>query len=153
MTGTVPPVAEQSTGQSGTADKDSYALGEQIVVEGVTYTVTERERAREIGDQVKAREGNEFAFYEIAIHNTGSVDSKYSQSDYSIVTGAGEIKSNYLFIDINDKNGNLGNGDLAAGGKRSGWVAFELRQGDQPLELRFEKKNRTSSASFKIKLQ
>lgn len=144
-----------SSGTTSTVAKGNYGLGEQIVVEGVTYTVTEAERKQQLSDGIKASEGYEFATYNVHIHNTSNDDYRYSQSFFSIVTSSGEIKDNYLILDFGDKLDELGSGDLAPNGKSSGWVAFEVPQGDLPLEFRFEKKSFTKNdgASFKIKLR
>ena len=146
--------AEQSDASKGSnsAGKGYYALGESFEFEGVTYTVTEGERKKQLGENIEAGEGSEFITYNIAIHNTSNEDYQYSQADFSIVTGAGEIEDNYIFLDMKDQYEDLGTGELASSGKRSGWVAFKVTEGDQPTELRFEKRSFQESISFKVKL-
>ncbi|WEK54185.1 MAG: DUF4352 domain-containing protein [Candidatus Cohnella colombiensis] len=142
---------------TSTETKGVYGLGEQIVVEGVTYTVTVGERKQQLsGDsRIEANEGYEFATYNVHIHNTSNDDYRYSQSSFSIVTSTGEIISNLLIFDLNNELDELGSGDLATNGQRSGWIAFEIPQGDVPLEIRFETKSfsKSDSASFKIQLR
>lgn len=146
------PNTEAQSGNSNTGN-NVYALGEPFEFEGVTYTVTKGERKPQLSENIEANEGNEYILMNLEIHNTSSADYHYSQSDYNIVTGAGEIVDNVLIIDTSDKYEDLGNGDLATGGKRSGWVAFEIPQGDQPLEFRYEVKTFSKASSFKVKLQ
>lgn len=147
-------IAEQTEteapGQKAPDEQGFYALGEPFVFEQITYTVTESERQPQLSNNIKAGEGKEFALFTIDIHNTSHDDYHYSQSFFDLVTGSGEIKDNYLILDLNDQLDDLGSGDLAPGGKRSGWVAFEVPQGDQPLELRFDSRNKES---FKVKLR
>ncbi|NMO94311.1 DUF4352 domain-containing protein [Paenibacillus lemnae] len=149
-------VATQLSGSGEPAavqQKDLFELGEPFEYEGVTYTFTEGERKQKLGERLAADEGQEFIVINSEIHNTSGEDYKYSQTHYSIVTGSGEIKRNYLIIDTRDQYDDLGNGDLAPDGKRSGWIAFEVPQGDQPAELRFELHTLTSQSTFKVKLK
>jgi len=142
--------SEDATGSSKTAEKGLYSLGESLTVEGVTFTITAGERKPQLTERITADDGYEFAIYHVDIHNTGTEDYHYSQSDYSIVTGSGEIEDNYLILGALDDH--LGNGDLASNGKRSGWVAFKVPVGDQPQELRYEKKTFSQQTVFKVKL-
>lgn len=144
--------ASGDAGQTSAQAKDFYSLGEQFAVNGVTYTVTDGGRKPQLSETLTAKDGYEFVLYNVDIQNTGSEDYHYSQSDFSLVTGAGEIEDNYLIIDTQNKYDDLGNGELATNGKRSGFVAFQVPQGDQPTELRFES-IRSKEANFKVKLQ
>lgn len=144
--------ASSDVSQTSAHAKEFYTLGEQFVIDGVTYTVTDGGRKPQLSEALTAKDGYEFALYNVDIQNTGSEDYHYSQSDFSLVTGAGEIEDNYIIIDTQNKYDDLGNGELASDGKRSGFVAFQVPQGDQPTELRFES-IRSKEASFKVKLQ
>lgn len=131
-------------------------LGQPIVVKGVTYTVTEAERKPQLTDSIKANDGYEFAIYNVHIHNTSNEDHRYSQSYFDIVTSSGEIIDSYLILDLNDRLDELGSGELASSGQRTGWIAFEVPQGDQPLEIRFEEisfAKKEERAAFKVKLR
>jgi len=47
----------------------------------------------------------------------------------------------------------LSTGELAPGGQITGWVAFEVPVGEQPIEFRYEKATFSGiKGSFKIKL-
>ncbi|CAM3804420.1 DUF4352 domain-containing protein [Marinicrinis lubricantis] len=147
------PSAPTNDSNASNAANDSYGLGEEIVSNGVTFTITEGKRMSELSENLKANEGKEFLIYYVHITNTSNEDYEFRQSDYSIVLGNGEIEDNYLLIDTANQYDDLGNGELASGGTKSGFVAFEIPQNDQPLEMRYEKRTFSESTAFKVKLQ
>ena len=148
---------KEQAGSSASSDssKTTFTAGENIVYNGVTYSFELKERTTTIADgEITAGEGKEFLLYNISIHNTSEEDYSYSQSDYSIVLSTGEIEGNHLIIDFKDVlPDDLSSGDLASGGKKTGWVAFQVPAGEEPIELRYEKKSFTKGVqSFKVKL-
>jgi len=153
------PASAGSSDQSGSdaspaASEASYNLGQPFQYDGVEFTITERERTTQIHEQIVAAEGYEFLLYNITLHNAGSEDYSYSQNDYSIVLSNGEIQDNHLILDLkNVLDDFLGTGELAPGGQTTGWVAFEVPVGDQPIEFRYVKATFSGiKGSFKIRL-
>lgn len=142
---------QQSSSQSSNG---VYSTGQEFVHNGITYTITERERTKNIAGRLEPVQGKEFLLYDITIHNTSDEDYKFSSNDYSIVLSTGEIDDSYLIIDLSHELADrLSLGDLASGGKKTGWVAFEIPEGDQPLEIRYEKRSFSgTNDSFKVKL-
>lgn len=50
----------------------------------------------------------------------------------------------------------LGTGDLAPGGKKTGWILFQIPKGDEPIELRYKEItlfNTTDRGAFSVKLR
>lgn len=140
---------DSSDGTTGHANQNMYKYGEPFVFEGVTYTISGGERKSRLSDRITADEGYEFIVYHVDIHNTSSEDYRYSQSYFHIVTSEGEIKDNYLILDL---DGYLTSGELASGGKKSGLVAFKIPKGDEPQEFRYEVKSLTKQTSFRVQL-
>ncbi|QCT04809.1 hypothetical protein E6C60_4104 [Paenibacillus algicola] len=134
------------------AGKGEYVAGQPFEFEGVTYTFTVGERQSQLSDKVPADDGKEFYIVNADIHNTSNEDYAYSQASFSVVTSSGEIEDNYFFIDTKDQHDELGHGDLAPNGKKSGWIAFHIQKGDQPSELRYEARTFAENSKFKVQL-
>lgn len=142
------------TGSDQAASDAVFSLQQPFEYNGVTFTITEKERTKQIHEQLAAADGYEFLLYNITLHNTGNEDYSYSQNDYSIVLSNGVIQGNHLILDFkNVLDGFLSSGELAPGGQTTGWVAFEVPAGDEPIEFRYEKATFSGvKGSFKIKL-
>ncbi len=122
------------------------------MVNGVTFTITENGRVPALSENIQAEEGQEFILFDVEINNTSGEDYRFSQNDYSVVLSSGEIKDNYLLIDVNNNYDDLGSGELAAGGTKKGWVAFKIPKDDQLLEFRYSKKSLSKSEEFRLRL-
>lgn len=141
--------------ESSKPGTETTATGNTVVHNGVTYTFELKERTTNIADRLEAKQGNEFLIYDITILNNSNDDVDFSQNYFDLVLSTGEIKDNYLILDLNNQLDNpLSTGTLASGGKKTGWVAFEVPSGDEPLEIRYERKSLTKGTdSFKLKLR
>lgn len=80
------------------------------MVNGVTFTITENGRVPALSENIQAEEGQEFILFDVEINNTSGEDYRFSQNDYSVVLSSGEIKDNYLLIDVNNNYDDLGSG-------------------------------------------
>lgn len=132
------------------------SLGQPIVVKGVTYTITEGERTSQITDHIVASDGYEFIKYNVQINNTSNEDHSYTQASFNLVLSSGEIIDDYLIVDLYNQLDDLGTGDLASGGQKTGWILFEIPKGDQPLELRYKELtlfSTTDRGTFTVKLR
>lgn len=145
----VPAGNEEGAESSSSATKEqNFVLGQPITIDGKTYVITEGERKKQVTENGRITEdGYEFITYNIEVQNGSNQDHHYLQEAFNLVLSSGEVIHNFTVI---GEEGHFSSGTLASGGKRSGWIAFEIPQGDQPRELRY--KIGREMFEFKVKL-
>lgn len=116
--------------------KTVFAVGEVIAFDGKEVTVNTVERNWSSGNQfITPESGMEFVKAQVTIENKSSSEASYNLYDWKLQNSQGVIKdpdsSTY------SADGALGSGDLAPGGKVSGFLVFQVPQDDGGLTLRY----------------
>ena len=139
-----------SSSSSSSAEKDTFAVGDVISYDGKEITVVSVKRNYDTGNQfLKPENGNEFVKISIKIENKSNEKISYNSYDWELQDSDGDIKS-CASIQFSE-DGALGSGDLAAGGKKSGDLYFEVPKGDSGLILHY-KSSFWSDKTVNIKL-
>lgn len=132
-----PSKVSDSKNQSSTSQQQTtFNPGDVIAFDGKEVTVSPAERNWNSGNQfITPNSGNEFVKVQVTIENKSSSEASYNTFDWKIRNSNGVIKdvsSTTYSID----NG-LESGELAMGGKVSGFLVFEVPEGDQGLVLQY----------------
>lgn len=139
-----------STSEQKSEEKTDFAVGDIIAYDGKEITVVSVDRHFDTGNQfVKPESGKEFVRINVKIENKSEDKISYNTYDWELQDSDGDIQSvsgSHYIID----NG-LGNGDLAAGGKKSGYLLFEVPKDDTGLVLHY-KPSFWSDKTMNIKL-
>ncbi len=121
---------------SATKEQTVFKVGDVISFDGKKVTVVSVERNWNTGNEyIKPQSGNEFVEVQLTIENDSNNQISYNTFDWKIQDSQGVIKdisSNTYIAD-----GNLGSGNLAANGKVSGVLIFEVTNGDKGLVLQY----------------
>lgn len=122
---------------------DAATLGDGVI------KVTKVEKSQG-SDWEKPKSGKEFVIITVSIENKGSGKLNYNPYDFKLQNSQGQQES-ITFTTINS-NTSLSSGELVAGGKVSGTIAFETTKGDKGLSLIYSD-SILSSKELKIKLK
>ena len=127
-----------STGDSAsqTAPETTFAVGQAIDFDSKKVTVTSAERNWQSGNQfITPESGNEFVKVQVTIENNSNSQVSYNTFDWKMQDSQGVIKdidSSTFTID-----GGLNSGDLAKGGKVSGFMIFQVPANDSGLVISY----------------
>ena len=131
-----------------------YAYGETAELDGISIKVLSVEKnSGYTKDYLTIKpddDRDEFVIVELEIKNTSSETKSYSNMDFSIQTGNGEINS--VGFSMYDTGNDLGSGSLASGGVKTGKVVLTAPKDDNNLTLIY-KGNMFSDKERKLKLQ
>lgn len=120
-------------------EKTNYAVGETVDIDERKITVSEVQRNFDTGNQFAQPEsGKEFVVVTISIENGSDNEMTYGTYDFKMQDSNG-VQQMEAITAISE--GKLNSGSLAAGGKVSGKLAYEVPQGDTGLKLLFENPN------------
>ena len=122
---------------------DAATLGDSVI------KVTKVERSQG-NDWDKPKSGKEFVIITVSIENKGSGKLSYNPYDFKLQNSQGQQESIAFTTTNNDTA--LSSGELVAGGKVSGTIAFETTKGDKGLSLIYSD-SILSSKELKIKLK
>lgn len=122
---------------------DAAKLGDGVI------KVTKVEKSQG-NDWNKPKSGKEFVIITVSIENKGSGKLSYNPYDFKLQNSQGQQES-ITFTTINSDT-SLSSGELVAGGKVSGTIAFETTKGDKGLSLIYSD-SIWSSKELKIKLK
>ncbi len=131
-------VASKTTSSSTPtpAVKDVYALNEPAAINDQTLTVTGIKRNYSVGDGYTYPDnGKEYVVVTVQIVNNGSNQVSFNTFDFQIQDSSGVLKNEAFIPGVENP---LNSGDLAAGGKVTGTLAYEVPKGDAGLKLIFK---------------
>ena len=110
------------------------AIGDRIEANGAALTVIKAERKDALSDFQKAKAGNVFVVVEVLIENAGTAKAPYNPFYFTIKDGDG-FESNAA-LGTDDQA--LKSGELGAGEKARGVVAFEVKRDAKGLVLQYK---------------
>lgn len=109
-------------------------VGDRVEQNGTALTVTKVERQAKIGDFQKAKAGNTFVLAEVLIENAGKEKIPYNLFYFKVRDGEGFEENATLYTG----GGGFNSGELAAGDKVRGIVAFEVKEAAKGLVLAYQ---------------
>lgn len=109
-------------------------IGDRVDSGGVALTVMGVQRAADLGQFQKAKDGNAFVIAEVVLETTGRDEAPYNPL-YFKVKDADGFEYN---VALNIQDGALKSGKLASGEKVRGTVAFEVKENASGLVLSYE---------------
>jgi len=116
-----PTPGPRFAGRPDAQPKDIELLvGESAVLEGMEVTLTKVDRMTRIGF-LAAATGKEFVIITVKMENVDTKTHRYEERDFRIQTAGGQVLDR-LVVSVEPR---LGPGDLVAGGRVEGTVAFE----------------------------
>lgn len=127
-----------STGQeeNGEPAQTIFGVDEAISFDGKTVTVSGVERNWYSGNQYIAPDsGNEYVKVQVEIKNDSNNQISYNVFDWKIKNSDGNIKDVDSTAFMTD--GGLNSGELAEGGRVSGFLVFQAPNGDEGLVLQY----------------
>lgn len=123
-------------------------VGDRTELNGTALTVTKVDRAAELGQFNKAKDGNEFVVAEVVIENTGADKIPYNPLYFKVKDADGfETDAELIAGDQSLKSG-----ELAKGEKARGNVAFEVKKGTKGLVMEYKPLVIGSSDAIKVAL-
>ena len=126
-----------------------YNQGDVATLGDSTVKVTKVEKSQG-NDWDKPKSGKEFVIITVSIENKGTGKLSYNPYDFKLQNSQGQQESIAFTTTNNDTA--LSSGELVAGGKVSGTIAFETTKGDKGLSLIYSD-SILSSKELKIKLK
>lgn len=117
-------------------EKTQFNVGEDISFDSKTVTVSNVERNWNSGNQfITPDSGNEYVKVQVDIQNNSNNQVSYNTFDWKIQNSNGVIKDVDSAAFVAD--GALNSGELAASGKVSGFLVFQVPAGDEGLVLQY----------------
>ncbi len=126
-----------------------YNQGDVATLGDSAVKVTKVEKSQG-NDWDKPKSGKEFVIITVSIENKGKNKLSYNPYDFKLQNSQGQQESIAFTTTNNDTA--LSSGELVAGGKVSGTIAFETTKGDKGLSLIYSD-SILSSKELKIKLK
>lgn len=134
-----PKLANDSSSPSTSEQKKeqtTFKTGDVIEFDGKKVTVAAPERNWDTGNQfMKPESGNEFVKVQVTIENNSANEASYNTFDWKLQDSKGVIKD--VASIAYGVDGALNSGELAPGGKVTGFLVFEVAAGDTGLTLRY----------------
>lgn len=128
--------SNSNSSEKKTEEKTEFVVGETIDIDSRKLTVNSVERNYQTGNQFSQPEsGNEFALVNVTIENGSKSDLTYSTFNFQLQDTNG-VKHNENIMALSE--GRLNTGTLAAGGKVTGNLVYEVPKDDNGLKLVFE---------------
>ena len=131
-------------------EKTEFSQNETVTFKDVDFTVTNVEKTTG-SEYDTAKEGYEYVIVTVKIENKSDKKISYNPYDWKMENSNGqEVDTTFT---ITNKDTELHNGDLNAGGMVEGSLAFEQPQRDTGLKLNYyDNALFDEDASFKIKI-
>jgi hypothetical protein len=135
-TGESKGVTTKATKTATPAPKAVYGVNEPATISDQTLTVTGVQRNYSSGNQyVKPDAGQEYVVVSVTIQNNGNEQVSYNTYDFQMQDSNGVQKTEAFVTSVENQ---LQSGNLAAGGKVTGNLAYEVPKGDTGLKLIFK---------------
>ena len=132
-------------------EKTEFAVGEKATFDDKSITVTNVERNYQTGNQFAQPEsGKEFVLVTVEITNNSKGSMDYNTFEFKLQDSNG-VQQNESFTALSE--GKLNSGSLAAGGKVTGKLAYEVPKDDTGLKLLYQSFNFFSNKAITFKLQ
>lgn len=123
-----------SSSSQGTDETTVFKVGDVIAFDKKEVIVQSVERNFDTGNQfMQPKSGKEYVKVTVYIENKSDSEASYNTFDWKIEDSDGAIESSILWSDDDD----LGSGQLAKNGKKSGSIIFEVPK-DSTLKLHYE---------------
>lgn len=123
-------------------------VGDRVELNGMALTVVKVDRAAELGQFNKAKDGNEFVVAEVLIENVSADKVNYNPLYFKAKDSEGfEVNAELIAGDQSLKSG-----DLTKGDKTRGNVAFEVKKDTKGLVMEFKPLVFGESESIKVAL-
>lgn len=117
-------------------EKTEFAVAETATIGDQSVTVSKITRDYQTGNQfAKAETGKEFVVVEVLLQNNGKSQIDFNTFDFQMQDSNGVLKGEDFTALSENK---LNSGNLAAGGKVTGNLAFQVPKGDAGLKLVFK---------------
>lgn len=123
------------TSGSGSDSKSTFKVGDTVAVNGREMTIKEVVR-NYTPKYMKAGDGKEYVLIRVEFKNTSDDKISWTSSEWKMEDSDGAIES--TAIGANDEDDILNYGDIAAGGKKSGSLVFEVPTGDNKLKVHYQ---------------
>lgn len=124
------------TAQNAEQQKTEFVVGETVTFDDKSIAVTEVQRNYSTGNQFSQPEaGKEFVLVTVAITNNGSSSMDYNTFEFKLQDSNG-VQQSESFGALSE--GKLNSGSLAAGGKVTGKLAYEVPKDDAGLKLLYQ---------------
>lgn len=134
--------AQKSGGNSNSSadkkaeEKTEFAVGEKATFDDKSITVTEVQRNYDTGNQFAQPEsGKEFVIVTVNITNDSDSTLDYNTYEFKMQDSNG-VQQNEALTALSE--GKLNSGSLAAGGKVTGKLAYEVPKDDAGLKLLYQ---------------
>lgn len=130
----------ESSESAGTGEKSenkenqTFKVGDVISIDDRGITV-EKVQRNWSGEYSKPSDGKEYVMITVKIENKSDDKISYNSSEWKMEDSEGAIESTKFVMNNDDA---LNYGDLAAGGKKSGTLVFEVPKGDQNLKVHYQ---------------
>lgn len=126
--------SESSSGVSDASgnEKTSFNVNETAVFENVHYTVTNVKYSNG-NEWDNPADGKNFVIVTLKIENKSDSKISYNTYDWKMINSQGQ-EDDEAFTTINNDT-DLGSGDLAAGGTKTGTLVFEESKDESSLKL------------------
>lgn len=128
--------ASNSTETKKAEEKTEFKVGEAASFDNKTITVTDVQRNYDTGNQFAQPEsGKEFVIVTVKITNDSDKTLDYNTYEFKMQDSNG-VQQNEAITALSE--GKLNSGSLAAGGKVTGKLAYEVPKGDTGLKLLYQ---------------
>lgn len=131
-----PTSGGNSSADKKAEEKTEFAVNEKAVFDNKSITVTEVQRNYDTGNQFSQPEsGKEFVIVTVQITNDGDGTLDYNTFNFKLQDSNG-VQQSEAFSALSE--GKLNSGSLAAGGKVTGKLAYEVPKDDAGLKLLYQ---------------
>jgi hypothetical protein len=136
---------------SSEAEKTEFNVGETATFDGKSITISNVQRNYDTGNQFARPEaGKEFVLVTVDIANNGSGTLDYNTYEFKLQDSNG-VQQSESFTALSE--GKLNSGSLAAGGKVSGKLAYEVPKDDAGLKLIYQSMSFFSNKTITFNLK
>ena len=121
-----------SCGETEEEPQKEYGIKETATFEDVDYTVTNVKTSNG-GEWDDLKKGHEYVIVSIKIKNNSEETISYNPYDWQMLNDKGQLDETSYMSDVDD----IGSGDLAPGGKKTGKLIFEEPKTSKTLVLNY----------------
>lgn len=126
--------SESTSSSSGESESSTFKVGDVIAVEDQEMTITGVER-NWTAEYMTPKDGKEYIRVSITLANKSDETISYYSSFWKLEDADGAIDDSAIVIGNDD---NLSYGEIAAGGKKSGSLIFEVSKGETSLKVHYK---------------
>lgn len=123
----------ESSEQQGEETKE-FKVGDVISIDNREMTV-EKVQRNWSSEYSKPKDGKEYIMVTVKLENKSDETISYNSGEWKLENGEGAIDTSALVLGNDDA---MSYGDLAAGGKKSGTIVYEVPAGDTNLKLHYK---------------